>query len=291
MVRVPALTSLFAATLASLTGWSAPQAPAAQPVQGQRVFITGHSFHMPMIASFAAIGKAAKIDGHRIVGQQGLGGSTVIQHWNLPDDKDKARKAIKAGTVDVLTTAPNRVLPDEGITKFADLLMEHNPKGRLTVQASWYPYDGPDNDKNGGFKNARRDAANPADLRKAWSPWVEKMREQAKGINDKYKRQVVFVVPVGDAVLRLRERLVKGDVPGYAKQSELFTDDLGHAKVPVAVLTAYCHFAVIYGRSPIGLPVPPALTGPDAEKMNALLQECAWEAVLAEPTSGVKAAK
>jgi len=247
---------------------------------------------MPMIDAFDQMAKSAKIEGHKLLGRQGLGGSTVKQHWDLPDDKDQARKAIKTGTVDVLTTSPNRGIPDEGIDKFAALLVENNPKGRLTIQASWYPNDGPEFDKKGGFKNAMRDNADPATLRKAWSPWYERMRDQVKNINEKHKRPVAFVVPVGDAVIRLRERVVKGEVPGYTKQSELFTDDLGHAKLPVGILTAYCHFAVIYGRTPVGLPMPAALgKTSDAEKMNALLQEIAWEAVLAEPASGVKAEK
>src|SRR5207248_1755348 len=137
--------------------------------------------------------------------------------------------AIKTGGVDVLTTAPNRTIPDEGIDKFAALLVENNPAGRLTVQASWYPFDGPENDGK-GFKNGQRDEADPAALRKSWAPWVVKMREQAKAINEKYGRPVVSVVPVGEAVIRLRERVVKKEVPGFSKQSDLFTDDLGHTK-------------------------------------------------------------
>ncbi|HUR55842.1 MAG TPA: hypothetical protein VMZ71_17020 [Gemmataceae bacterium] len=290
MRRVGLLVSVFA----GLVGFLAPSA--AQPVaapKGQRVFVTGHSFHMPMVDAFDQISKAAKIDGHKLAGRQSLGGSTVAQHWNLTDDKDQARKAIKTGTVDVLTTSPNRGIPDDGLDKFAALLAEHNPAGRVTIQASWYPNDGPATDGK-GFKNAQRDDATPAALRKAWEPWVQRMRDQAKAINDKHKREMVVVVPVGDAVIRLRERITKGEVPGFAKQSELFTDDLGHARAPVGVLTAYCHFAVIYGRTPVGLPMPESLKrilGADAEKMNKLLQELAWDAVLAEPSSGVKVEK
>lgn len=289
MFRRPAV--VFAVLLAALIAWLVPATTraAADPPKGQRVFCTGHSFHMPMIEPFDQIARSAKIDGHKLVGRQGLGGSTVTQHWNLPDDKDQARKAIRTGGVDVLTTAPNRGIPDDGIDKFAALLVEHNPAGRVTVQASWYPNDGPETDGKAGFKNAQRDAADPAALRKSWGPWVERMRAQAKAINEKHKREVVVIVPVGDAVIRLRERVVKGDVPGFAKQSELFTDDLGHAKTPVGVLTAYCHFAVIYRQNPAGLPVPTALgKGADAEKLNKLLQVIAWEAVIAEPASGVK---
>ena len=58
------------------------------------------------------------------------------------------------------------------------------------------------------------------------------------------------------------------------------------------MLTAYCHFAVIYKRSPVGLPMPAVLKNAKNpnwdEKLNTLLQELAWEAVTAHPLSGVK---
>src|SRR5207248_6305443 len=104
------------------------------------------------------------------------------------------------------------------------------------------------------FKNAQRDSADPEALRKAAAPWATKIRDQAKAINDRHKKTVVLIVPAGDAVIRLRERVSKGEAPGFAKQSELFTDELGHTKPVVAWLNGYCHFAVIYGRSPVGIP-------------------------------------
>jgi hypothetical protein len=49
----------------------------------------------------------------------------------------------------------------------------------------------------------------------------------------------------------------------------------------------------IYGRSPIGLPVPAALKGATSEetatKLNQVLQEIAWKTVTEHPLSGVKA--
>ena len=41
-----------------------------------------------------------------VVGVSSIGGSRVIQHWNVPDDKNALKKALTAGTVDVLTLAP-----------------------------------------------------------------------------------------------------------------------------------------------------------------------------------------
>jgi hypothetical protein len=256
----------------------------------------GHSFHMPIAQPLDQMARAAGFEGHKIVGTQALGGSSVTQHWEKADNP--AKKALVSGEVDVLTVSPNgRVIPDPALEKFAELLLEHNPNGRLTVQASWAGADGQRG--AGGFKNADRDKAVPAELRKAWAPLTNKLCDQVKATNEKlsakHQRQVLFFVPVGEAVLQLRARVAKGEVPGVARQSDLFRDDLGHGQPPISVLNAYCHYAVIYGRSPVGLPVPDLLKkaelGEYTEKVNRILQEIAWEAVKGEPTSGVQAAK
>ncbi|MEZ5434550.1 MAG: hypothetical protein R3F31_25970 [Verrucomicrobiales bacterium] len=59
------------------------------------------------------------------------------------------------------------------------------------------------------------------------------------------------------------------------------------------MLSSYCHFAVIYRRSPVGLPRPSAfkslthMSQADQEKLNHLLQELAWEAVSTHPMTGL----
>ena len=96
------------------------------------------------------------------------------------------------------------------------------------------------------------------------------------------------MVPCGEAVLALRAKVIQGAAPGIKTQNELFTDVLGHPGPQIRVLCAYCHFATIYRRSPVGLPVPAQLTqAPEAEKLNRLLQEIAWQAVSEHPLSGV----
>jgi hypothetical protein len=75
-------------------------------------------------------------------------------------------------------------------------------------------------------------------------------------------------------------------------QEDLFTDALGHGKPALQALVSYCNYAVIYRRSPVGLPVPNVLKqaklGDQEEKLNRLLQELAWEAVTQHPLSGVR---
>jgi hypothetical protein len=86
--------------------------------------------------------------------------------------------------------------------------------------------------------------------------------------------------------------LVAGQAPGLKMQSDLFTDATGHGTPPLKALVGYVNYAVIYRRSPVGLPVPDVLKqaklGDQEEKLNRLLQELAWEAVLQHPLSGVR---
>jgi hypothetical protein len=98
-------------------------------------------------------------------------------------------------------------------------------------------------------------------------------------------------VPERQAVLELREKVNAGQAPVVKTQEELFTDAIGHVRAPVMALTAYCHYAVIYRKSPVGLPMPAVLSKAkldDADKLNRLLQELAWEAAVGHPLSGVK---
>src|SRR5690242_2804387 len=88
-----------------LLGVGSGAVPAADdaktPPAGLRVFYTGHSFHMFVPRNVELLVKAAGIQGHKLVGQQGIGGSRVIQHWELADDKNKAKEALISGQVDV----------------------------------------------------------------------------------------------------------------------------------------------------------------------------------------------
>jgi hypothetical protein len=262
-------------------------AHAAGAPKGERVFFTGHSFHMFVPAGIATLVKEAEIAGHQTAGTQGLGGSRVIQHWDLPDTKDQARKALATGSVDVLTLAPNMKLPDEGIDRFVDLAVKHNPKVRVLVQASWMTWDG----KGGGagFRNADRDALPVADIRAATEEHVKQMREQLSEINARHGKPVAFLVPAGTAVVRLRELVAEGKVPGITHPSKLFRDDIGHANDEVSHLVIYVNYAALYRRSPAGLP---GLTRTGAiptapSEVELLLQDIAWKTVIAEPLSGV----
>jgi hypothetical protein len=243
--------------------------------------------------------KSAGFEDSAIVGVSSIGGSKVIQHWG----GKAVQAALTAGNVDVLMTTPI-YLPDPGVEKFAQLGFDHNPDFRLTMMEFWLPFDQyePRNYSNGPAgsptehlappKRVDHDAATGEGLRKIHERYFREMDELVGAVNQKLGKRVVFVVPVGQAVIALREKIIAGQVPGLKSQEDLFADSLGHPQAPLTIMMGYCHYAVIYRKSPVGLPVPRALKipgdGKDLIALNRLLQALAWDAVTHHPLRGVQ---
>ena len=256
------------------------------PLAGQRVFYTGHSFHMFVPRQIEDMVKAAGIENHKLAGTQGIGGSRVIQHWDLDEDKNKAKAILKSGEVDVFTMAAHVQIPDEGITKFTELGLMHNPNLRLLVQASWYPFDVPDPAKRIRDDNSKRDEMKIEDLQAAVDEWRARLEAQVDELNKTHGKNAVFIVPVGDAVVKLREMVIQGKFPGVKAQSELFRDPIGHVGPEVQALAGYCNFVAIYRRNPQGLELPAKDLTPE---QHAILQKLAWDTVSNYSHAGIAA--
>jgi hypothetical protein len=254
---------------------------------GQRVFYTGHSFHMFVPPMIDEIAKSTGIQGHVRVGQQGIGGSEVIQHWDYPDEKNTAKPALVSGRVDVFTMAPHVMIPDPGITNFVELGLKHNPSMRFFTQGSWYPHDvaapaagAPDKRIK---DNAQRDTMKIEDLQAAIDEWRKRMEAQADQLNKQHGMHV-FIVPVGDAVVKLRAMVAAGQFPGITQQSKLFRDPIGHGQGHVMVLAGYCDFAAMYRMSPVGHKITERSV---SDEQHAILQRLAWDTVSNYPHAGI----
>jgi hypothetical protein len=261
--------------------------------QGQRIFTCGHSFHARVIPDMLAdLAQAAGISGHRRVGTSAIGASRAIQHWEVPEEQNEAKRSLRAGIVDVLTLSCMSG-PDEGIANFVKLAVAHNPGIRVTLQELWLPEDRFPFDAANRVRRtvAEFDDSTMADLRKAHAAYFKVMEDYVTALNAEIGRPSLLIVPDAQATLALRERILSRTAPGLGRQSELFTDAWGHPAPPLKLLSVYCHFAVIYRRSPVGLPLVTGLgVSPDCElPLNRLLQELAWEAVTQHPLSGLRA--
>ena len=317
-MKVRLLLCFFLIAVSCVRGQTSPQisdatssasTTSSQPItKGQRIFASHHSYFLPVPPILTEIANAGGFPDQKIVGTHYIGGSKSIQHWNIPDATNQSKAALIAGSVDVLILTPV-YLPDDGIEKFAELGLAHNPDIRVTVMEFWIPFDVYNPtiyDHN--YKpipgeppltpkpaKVDHNAATVEYLRQIHEYYFRTMDEKIEAINKKLGKQVVFVVPMGQAVLALREKVIAGQAPGLKVQEDLFADQLGHPKPPMQVLEAYCHYAVIYRKSPVGLPVPSALArdtkiaAEDQGPLNLLLQQLAWDAVIHHPLSGVQA--
>jgi hypothetical protein len=263
----------------------------ASPItNGQRVFTCGHSFHVWVPGIVTDLCQKAKIPNHVQVGLSSIGGSRVIQHWDIPEDKNKAKAALRTGKVDVLTLSPI-FLPDPGIENFTKLALEHNKDIRILVQPIWLRADvyEPTTKRP---KKVDHNAISAEELRKRHAPYFKSMDEHIRALNKTLGKTVLYIVPAPHAVIALREKIIAGQAPGLKEQEDLFTDATGHGKPPLKALVGYCNFAVMYRRSPVGLPVPAILKqaklGDQEERLNRLLQELAWDAVSRHPLSGIR---
>lgn len=282
------ILTLFLVCLFRLSSFSAEFIPPT------RVFVCAHSFMIFTAKLLPFMASSAQFP-FESAGEQMLGGSRVMQHWQLPDTKNPAKAALREGRVDVLTLSPHIQLPDEGIDLFTKLGLEKNPNLRVLVQASWPWADSMEIGGGGNFKNEQRNAATKESL---WqlqttqhTQWLSALEIQVAALNQAVGREVVHIIPVCDAVFTLRHLILEGKAPGLSLQTDLFRDDGGHALAPLSALVTYCHFAAITRRSPVGLPVPEALRPiAQGEAMNRLLQEIAWDTVSHYPRSGVSPA-
>ena len=286
--------ALAAGTLAADHRDQAPPADSpelAEPItEGQRVFTCGHSFHVWVPGIVADLCNKAGIPHHVQVGVSSIGGSRVIQHWDIAPEKNVAKDALQSGKVDVLTLSPI-FLPDPGIENFTTLALEHNQDIRVLVQPIWLRWDIYEPTTKRPEK-VDHNAITGEELRKRHAEHFQKMDEHIRELNQKYGKTVLYVVPAPQALIALREKIIAGQAPGLKVQEDLFSDELGHGKPPLMALVAYCNYAVMYRRSPVGLPVPEILKqanlGDQEEDLNRLLQELAWEAVVQHPLSGLR---
>lgn len=259
------------------------------PPKGRRVFFASHSLMWYVPDPLGEFTEAVKIDGHKTVGLQKLGASRTLQHWNLPDEKNAAKKALRTGDVDVFVMSPIS-FPDEGLENFVRLGLEHNPGIRFVVQLSWGGGDIDNQDFPAGAFDKVDKEKTPKQLQTLFERNIKAGEAQIDAINREFGKgkDIVAVVPSAQAMVALRTKIADKAWPGLSRQGELFVDAV-HPSAPMEALNAYLHFAVLYGQSPVGLPMPRMLKNANREawdeKFNRSLQELAWETVIRYPRS------
>ncbi|EDY16576.1 hypothetical protein CfE428DRAFT_5855 [Chthoniobacter flavus Ellin428] len=263
--------------------------PAVVP-KGQRVFYVSHSLMWYVPQPLAEMAVAAGIRGHEVTGVQAIGASRTLQHWDKPEP-NQAKQALLTGNVDVFVMSPIQ-FPDEGVENFVRLGLQHNPNMRFVVQLSWGGGDTDNQDfPRGAWENVDRNKT-PEQLQRLYERNIQAGQAQADEINRKYgkNRRIMTLVPTAQALVVLRTKIFRKEMPGLNSQSELFVNP-AHPSPPLEALNTYLHFAVLYGQSPIGLPVTDKLKKANRpawdEKFARNLQEIAWQTAANYSYSGI----
>ena len=210
---------------------------------GQRVFTCGHSFHVWVPAIVADLCNKANIPDHKQIGVSSIGGSRVIQHWNIAEEKNTAKKALESGKVDVLTLSPI-FLPDPGIGDFARLALQAlqgHPDSRpahLAACGHLRAHDEAAQDR-GSQRDHRRGAAETA-----CGVFQGNGRAHSRAEQEGGQDGAVRGAGRGRPIIRAREKIIAGKAPGLKSQEDLFSDELGHGKPALMALVGYCNLAI-----------------------------------------------
>ncbi len=278
--------------------YSQPAPPAAQ--EGLHVFHLGHSLvgrDMPaMLEQLAG-------DGHRYESQLGWG-TSLKEHWepgetingfetenDHPRYRD-ARKAVSSGEYDAVVLTEMVELRDaikyhqsgKYLAKWAALARQANPDTRIYLYESWHRLD----DEEGWLDRLDRD------LERLWKPEL-----LAQDLRRNKPERPVYLIPAGQVMAAFVRKLeARGGEGPVSSREDLFQRKEDGALDPIhindlgAYLVALTHYAVLYQRSPVGL--PHRLTRADGSPADAppeaiarLMQETVWEVVRTRPETGV----
>jgi hypothetical protein len=271
--------------------YAEPLSPPGGPLA---VFHIGHSLvnrDMPaMLAQLAG-------PGHRYESQLGWG-APIRAHWgdipvngfeveNAHPRYRDAREAVASGDYDAIVLTESVEIRDalryhdspRYLAAFAEAAWKARPDTRIYLYETWHQLDDPV-----GWLD-RLDA----DLPRHWEgellrPALGRLPEGAR----------IHLIPAGQALAALvRQIEAQGGVGSLKSRSDLFSDQI-HLNDLGNYFVALVHYAVLYGKSPVGLPhdltrgdgTPAEMPDPELAR---LMQEVAWAAAQSTPLTGVVA--
>lgn len=274
--------------------------PLQPPEKPLRVFHIGHSLvnhDMPVMLEQLAG------DGHEHRSQLGWG-ATLKSHWepdvpiagfeqsNTHRNFQDAREAVGSGKFDALVLTEMVEIRDaikyfdspEYLRRWAREARSHRPDTRVYLYETWHRLD----DADGWLQRLDKD------LGRYWEGEL-----LAKGLAHADTGGPVHVIPAGQVMARMVRRIESpGGLPGLTSREHLFarnpdgTQDVIHLNDIGNYLVALTHYAVLYHRSPVGLPHRlKRADGSDAdapsEQAARVMQELVWEIVTSYPKTGV----
>jgi hypothetical protein len=262
--------------------YATPLAPLETPLA---VYHLGHSLvgrDMPAML--------AQLAGHSYNSQLGWGAS-LMNHWtgdipgfaeeNLAHAFRPAGEALDSGTYPAVVLTEMVELRDAirwhdsatFLAKWAERAKAANPDTRVYLYETWHRLDDPE-----GWE-----ARIASDRTALWEEQVLRPAVATTG--------VIYVIPGGQVMAALVVEAEAGRLPGLTNRNDLFSDEI-HFNDLGAYAMALTHYAVITGRSPVGLPHSLRRADGSAAKAPApatarAMQEVVWRVVTGYLLAGV----
>lgn len=268
--------------------------PLAPPEAPLAMFYIGHSLVSRDMPAMVAQLAGAPEDSYE--SQMGWG-AELEAHWepdiplkggDLENDHARFREAhdaVGSGAYDILVLTEKVEIRDSikyhdswyYLAEWAKKAWQANPDARVYFYETW-----PELDTDEGWLN-RLDL----DLGRYWEGEILDRALAVDGVD-----RPIYVIPAGQVMAAFaREVERRGGIGSVEKIEDVFEDKI-HFNALGAYLVALTHYAVIYGKSPVGLPhallradgSPAVDPGPELARA---MQEVVWRVVTSYPRTGV----
>jgi hypothetical protein len=163
------------------------------------------------------------------------------------------------------------------VSHFIDYLLPNSPSAQVYLYETWPLTDA--GDYHNAWLGSYDGTANTVRTRDFYNQLMTQVRGKYASLS-----KPILMVPAGEVMYELNERMHAGLVPGYSDISALYSDGI-HLNTKGSYLLAVTWYATMYRDDPHGL----AMTGWDFNDpvLAAQIQDAAWQVVTSNPWTGV----
>jgi len=265
---------------------------AARSAETLRVYHVGNS--VTDTINYNALSQLAQSRGHQYVfGRHMIPGAGLGWIWDHPAEGFREEpfgyypNALPNYQWDVLTLEPfDRHLDgndgDVVMAKnYIDLALRKSPNLRIYVYSRW-----PRRDKDGNLDYEKKWLSKYTggwDGTEETRDYFEKLTFELRKAYPKIQNRIL-IVPVGDVLYELNQRIKAGQVPGYTSITQVYADGI-HFNEVGSYIVGSTFYATLFKENPKNLTASPYKV--NNSQLVSIIQDAVWKVVSTHPLSGV----
>ena len=265
---------------------------AARSAETLRVYHVGNS--VTDTINYNGLSQLAQSRGHQYVfGRHMIPGAGLGWIWDHPAEGFREEpfgyypNALPNYQWDVLTLEPfDRHLDgndgDVPMAKnYIDLALRKSPNLRIYVYSRW-----PRRDKDGNLDYEKKWLSKYTggwDGTEETRDYFEKLTFELRKAYPKIQERIL-IVPVGDVLYELNQRIKAGQVPGYTSITQVYADGI-HFNEVGSYIVGSTFYATLFKENPKNLTASPYKV--NNPQLVSIIQDAVWKVVSTHPLSGV----